>query len=56
MAAGVYTAPPKTPSPPAFVTAAASFGDETENIPASRTGCLIPNSSVAAVLSVASFG
>jgi hypothetical protein len=42
--------PPMTPNPPAFVTAAASFGPAATFIPASITGCLILSMSVTAVL------
>lgn len=35
---GVYPTPPITPSPPAFVTAAASLGPAATFMPASRTG------------------
>eukprot|EP00924_Labyrinthula_sp_SR-Ha-C_P006634 maker-scaffold_29-snap-gene-0.53-mRNA-1 protein AED:0.03 eAED:0.03 QI:934/1/1/1/0/0/2/25/65 len=41
--------PPITPSPPAFVTAAASLGPAATFIPASRIGALIPNNSVIGV-------
>lgn len=39
-----------TPNPPAFVTAAASFGPAATFIPASSTGCLILSMSVTVVL------
>ena len=39
-----------TPNPPAFVTAAASFGPAATFMPASSTGCLILSMSVTVVL------
>jgi len=47
---GTRRTPPMTPRPPAFVTAAASFGPAATFIPASMTGCLILRRSVTVVL------
>src|SRR4051794_3720868 len=46
---GVYPTPPITPSPPAFVTAAASLGPAATFIPARRMGWLILRRSVTVV-------
>lgn len=48
---GVYPIPPRTPSPPAFVTAAASLGPAATFIPARIIGCLILRRSVTVVRS-----
>ena len=45
----MYPTPPITPSPPAFVTAAASLGPAATFIPASITGWLILRRSVTVV-------
>jgi hypothetical protein len=47
----VYPIPPRTPRPPAFVTAAASFGPAATFIPARRIGWLILRRSVTVVRS-----
>ena len=46
MTSGRIELPPMQPSPPAFETAATSFGKLIKAIPASMMGCLIPRSSV----------